>query len=271
MKAPLPQYGKTVIDALKANETRTDLEPHAETGCRVLLQELARDGRFQPVSDNRPEDGSSLPINKDGRCTFMAECWHCACCMDSSFTFIFLHYFFSCFCCLFQSLFNRGLSSRIRHFRCRDKNKSAAAGQGATGAKTRPCFKPAMLRSSPMAQSVVSPEDAQLHVEELKKEWAKPEKNRNTNHIKLIIEQTTEHRAALLAKDETGRIAPIIDVYPCFEDGYFVSIHPVCHSITYTVSTVVSCVVVISIKEVGAIRFKLSSVVIQCKVCFLNL
>ena len=121
----------------------------------------------------------------------------------------------------FQSLFTKGLSQRIRHLRHNLKRKSGETFGDTNGRRVRPCFKPSTSQS---AEQVTSPEDAKSHLEELKREWAKPEKNRNVKHIKLIIEQTKEYREKLLKEDDTGSIAPVLDAYPCFEDGGFVSI-----------------------------------------------
>ena len=90
--------------------------------------------------------------------------------------------------------------------------------------------------------------------------------NRNTNHIKLIIEQTTEHRAVLLAKDETGRLLPSLMHIHSLRMA-ILWVHPGCHSIT---GAIVSYVVVVSTEEVAAIRFELGMVVIECRICFLN-
>jgi len=83
------------------------------------------------------------------------------------------------------------------------------------------CFKP--LTSS-TAEQVISPEDTCRNLEELQKEWSKKCHSRNATHINMILDQTKDHLVKLLKDDETGRIAPILAVYPCFEDGRFVSI-----------------------------------------------
>lgn len=124
-------------------------------------------------------------------------------------------------CISLQSLFTKGLSQRIRHLRHNEKRKSGGVGQ--KGGQSRPCFTP--LASTSAMDQATSAEDVQRHLVELQKEWSKPEKNRNGNHIKLIIEQTKDYLTDLLKQDESGRIAPILEVYPCFQEGCFVSKH----------------------------------------------
>ena len=166
------------------------------------------------------------------------------------------------------ALQQRPVYSRIRHFRCQDKNESTATGQGTTGAKKWPFFKPATPRSSQKAQNVVSPEDDHAaSCVRAQKGMGQASDNRNTNHIKLIIEQTTEHRAVLLVKDETGRLLPSLMHIHSLRMA-ILWVHPGCHSI---INAIVSCVVVVSTEEVAAIRFELGMVVIECKICFLNL
>jgi len=84
------------------------------------------------------------------------------------------------------------------------------------------CFKPATLSTSTVEQSI-SPEDTQRNLEELQKEWSKNCQSRNATHINMILDHTNDHLVKLLKEDDTGRIAPILAVYPCFEDGRFVS------------------------------------------------
>ena len=82
------------------------------------------------------------------------------------------------------------------------------------------CFKPL---SSYTAEPAISAEDNQRNLEELKREWSKRRENRNATHINMILDHTRDHLAKLLKEDETGRIAPVLAVYPCFEEGRFVS------------------------------------------------
>jgi len=122
-------------------------------------------------------------------------------------------------CVSFQSLFTKCLSQRIRHLRHDDKRKSGAAVALSTQ-KMRTCFLPS---TSCTADQTVSPEDVQRNLDELRREWSKTCQSRNATHINMILDHTKDHLANLLKEDETGRIAPILAVYPCFEEGRYVS------------------------------------------------
>ena len=118
-------------------------------------------------------------------------------------------------CVLFQSLFTKCLSQRIRHLRHDEKRKSGAAVTLSTK-KTRTCFLPS---ASSIADQAVSPEDVRRNLDELQRGWSKTGQRRNATHINMILDHTKDHLASLLKEDETGRIAPILAVYPCFEEG----------------------------------------------------
>lgn len=84
------------------------------------------------------------------------------------------------------------------------------------------CFEPSKSSSATSSRSSPSPEDTRRNLEELQKEWLKKDPNRT--HINMLLDQTQEHLASMLKKDDSGRIAPVLTVYPCFEDGRHVSI-----------------------------------------------
>jgi hypothetical protein len=65
--------------------------------------------------------------------------------------------------------------------------------------------------------------DTDRHVEELKKTWKS--RNRNDDHIKLLLKQTRARRVKMLEDDPSGRIKPIVDEFPCFTSSRFVSIY----------------------------------------------
>ena len=129
------------------------------------------------------------------------------------------------------ALQQRPVYSRIRHFRCQDKNESTATRQGTTGAK-----KMAMFQAS-YAQIISKGPECGItwrwpaSCVRAQKGMGQASDNRNTNHIKLIIEQTTAHRAVLLAKDETGRLLPSLMHIHSLRMA-ILWVHPGCHSIT---------------------------------------
>jgi len=118
-----------------------------------------------------------------------------------------------------QSLFTKCLSQRIRHLRHDDKRKSGTVTKYKHQASV--CFKPATVST---AEQPMSPEDTQRNLAELQKEWSKNCQSRNATHINIILDQTHNHLLKLLKEDETGRIAPVLAVYPCLEEGRHVSI-----------------------------------------------
>lgn len=59
-------------------------------------------------------------------------------------------------------------------------------------------------------------------IAELQKEYKKVKFN--TGHIKMLLEATFRRRRDWVQTLPEGQIKPILDVFPCFEYGDFVSI-----------------------------------------------
>ena len=113
------------------------------------------------------------------------------------------------------------MSQKIRHIRFNQRNKSQMNENNPTPQKRM--FKPASLGPQLASEPVSS--DSKVHTSELQKEWhSKQPLARNSNHIKLLIKQTREYRVQQLKNHPNGRIRPVIDEFPCFEDGQYVSI-----------------------------------------------
>ena len=71
-----------------------------------------------------------------------------------------------------------------------------------------------------MAQEI-SEEDYQCHVAELAREWTK--QKRNTDHINVLLRDTFVNRRAWICQLPAGEFSQIVEMFPCFEDGQFVS------------------------------------------------
>jgi len=75
----------------------------------------------------------------------------------------------------------------------------------------------------------ISEEDYESHVAELTKEWSK--NKRNTDHINVLLRDTFVNRRAWICQLPAGEFSQIVEKFPCFEDGQFVSnmLLPTCH------------------------------------------
>ena len=114
------------------------------------------------------------------------------------------------------------MSQKIRHIRFNQRNKSQMHENEPTPPQKR-MFKPASL--GPRLASEPVSNDSKVHTAELQKEWNSTQPfPRNSNHIKLLLKQTREYRVQQLKNHPNGRIRPVIDEFPCFEDGQYVSI-----------------------------------------------
>lgn len=84
------------------------------------------------------------------------------------------------------------------------------------------------LRGSPFLKNIVTDitnalpeEEFDKHVLELQKEWRS--QSCNTSHIDILFKETYCNRRQWLLALPTGRVAPILDKFPCFEEGNYVS------------------------------------------------
>jgi hypothetical protein len=116
-----------------------------------------------------------------------------------------------------QSLFAKNLSQRVRHHRFNLKRNS-------TVPPSADCQSAKTFKVNPVSVAVTDNNhdvDVNAHLEELKREWAKA--SRNSSHIKILLKHTQQYRRDLLTKHPSGRLQPIIDAFPCFQDSMFVS------------------------------------------------
>jgi len=67
----------------------------------------------------------------------------------------------------------------------------------------------------------ISDEDYRCHVAELAKEWRK--QKRNADHINVLLRDTFVNRRTWISQLPAGEFSLIVEMFPCFEDGQFVS------------------------------------------------
>jgi len=78
-------------------------------------------------------------------------------------------------------------------------------------------------KSSSSATTVAS-SDEESHLKELQSEWKKPASSRNKSHIKMLLQHTTKLLEQKLKDSPSGGVSTVLQDFPCFEDGNYVSI-----------------------------------------------
>lgn len=68
---------------------------------------------------------------------------------------------------------------------------------------------------------MVLEEEYLCHLLELKKEWAHA--SPNEDHVKMLFQDTFFQRRKYLTSLPTGKVTPILEKFPCLEDGSYVS------------------------------------------------
>lgn len=63
----------------------------------------------------------------------------------------------------------------------------------------------------------------QLHLTEIQKEWQKPAVKRSETHIKGLLKETFQNRRQWIGNLPDATIRPIVDKFPCLQDGTYVS------------------------------------------------
>ena len=111
------------------------------------------------------------------------------------------------------------LGQRIRTSRWKENRKSQredsidheqpAQKKFKLGSKQRETSKPS-----------ISSEDFDSHVQEMKKEW---DGKRTVSHIRVLLSQTRTSRTQWQSTLSPGKFEPILEKFPCFEEGSFVS------------------------------------------------
>lgn len=119
------------------------------------------------------------------------------------------------------STFSKSLSQKIRHIRHKIKRKSAPETPGTAHTSTRKRVCTFSVKDT--VSDSTSEEDVQRHLKEIKSEWEKPlSARKNYLHMKTLLLNTRQHRVSLLQKHSNGRIKPLHEAYPCFEDSAYV-------------------------------------------------
>ena len=75
--------------------------------------------------------------------------------------------------------------------------------------------------SVPGDAPAISGDDYDRHVAELGREWRK--QKRSVEHINVLLRDTHVNRRAWISQLPAGEFSKIMDLFPCFEDGQFVS------------------------------------------------
>ena len=114
----------------------------------------------------------------------------------------------------------KNVSQKIIHIRHNLRVKSRL--QQARAAPKRSAFRVPALASVPsLLPEGANENDTQSHIAQLKKEWQG--KTRNVHHIRLLLRQTREYRIQQLKKHPNGSIKFMLEEFPCFQDGKYVS------------------------------------------------
>ena len=118
---------------------------------------------------------------------------------------------------LLQSQYTKALSQSIRTERFRRKRKSLLE------VPPIPSKTFSVLNRTVPEPSMETPseEEYEKHVVELQKEWKCTTPSRE--HIKMLFEETFILRRRWLSTLTVGKVAPIIEKFPCFGEGYYVS------------------------------------------------
>lgn len=69
---------------------------------------------------------------------------------------------------------------------------------------------------------MLSEDDYESHISEIKKECVK--NNSNENHIQLLLRESFFNRRDWIKNSTGGKVQPVFEKFPCFEYGKFVSI-----------------------------------------------
>jgi len=120
-----------------------------------------------------------------------------------------------------QSQYATALSQSIRNERFRRKRKSLPDSQPQT--PTRFCISKHTVVE---ASSGLTEEESEKHVAELQKEWRSP--SCSAAHITMLFKETYINIRQWLPTLPSGRLAPILEKFPCLEEGSYVSIAVSC-------------------------------------------
>lgn len=121
----------------------------------------------------------------------------------------------------FQSLFTTNLSQRIRHMRWLGKKMTKPATTRASLSVEASASTP--KRRCSRENLSLPDEEYKTHMEQLKKEWAKPAVSRSETHVKNLLKETFNNRQSYIKSLPDSSISPAVNATPCLEDGTYVS------------------------------------------------
>ena len=124
---------------------------------------------------------------------------------------------------MFQSFFTDKLSQRIRHLRLKENGRSSEKREACSCNSQSPKrFRFIEVKASTPGVTEFTPDQYELHVEELQKHWQQGK--RNKSHIINLMRQTREGRRQWMTTLPAGNIATILEKFPCLEEGQYVRI-----------------------------------------------
>ena len=120
-----------------------------------------------------------------------------------------------------QKLFTDNLSSRVRNYRQRQKNKSIAVGTVKT---TKTIGKVNSIGKTVERNAIndISKEEYANHTKELKDAFLlHPKKDKK--HMMVLLKETHKTRRRWIGELGNFSLKPIYEEFPCFEDAEYVS------------------------------------------------
>ena len=138
---------------------------------------------------------------------------------------------------LFQTLFTRALSRRIRHIRHVQKKKSQPDRPAASAerdeedvrtevpqkgnTKKRKISPPFSVPSPSKSRARTSADEYKKHLSELSSEMCKAKPN--DKHVQTLLDAIHNNNQHWFSTMDDGELAPILKVLPCYEFGTHVS------------------------------------------------
>jgi len=121
--------------------------------------------------------------------------------------------------CVAVIVIQQGCSTAVRHMRHNMKRKSE--GQSGGNEKTK-AVRFQVVANDRNTETTDNEADVSVHMDELKKAWTAKDKSRNDSHLKMLLKHTKQYRLAFLRDHPSGRIKPVFEEFPCFQDSNYV-------------------------------------------------
>ena len=78
-----------------------------------------------------------------------------------------------------------------------------------------------MKRTVADTANILPDEEYEKHIDELQREWKST--SRTEQHVSTLLRETSANRRVWMSTLPSGKIYPVIEKFPCLEDGYHVS------------------------------------------------